>query len=144
MPMKIDRRRQARPAALRVADQEEERGRCHQPHRQPEHEDPQRPRPPLRGEEVADERARSRRVARLADADAHARDEERPEAPGEGVGCREGAPYRDSPADHLPARAAVGEASERQPGDGVDDGEGGGDDAELEVVEPPLEADGAR
>ncbi len=55
------------------------------PSGKPSMKKPERPRAPLRREKVADQRIGRRRVARLADPDPHARHQERPEAPGEGV-----------------------------------------------------------
>ncbi|MDT4829807.1 hypothetical protein FQZ97_632400 [compost metagenome] len=92
------------------------------------------------GEEVADQRVGRRRVAGLADADAHAHQQEAPEVPGQAVHRGQPAPHRQAPAHDLPARAGIGHASQGNAGDGVDQGEGGADQAQLEVAQAPLVA----
>ena len=156
-----------RRTALRLADQEDEQ-RQHQPRhrgdeegrtpaaeeldhgadgeecqqqsqRQAQHEDAHGPCPLVCREQIADQRVGGRRVAGLADADAHTHQQEAPEIPGQPVDRRQAAPGGEPPAHDLAPRTEVGHAPQRQTGNGVDDGEGGADQAELEVVEAPFQ-----
>ena len=83
----------------------------------------QRPGAFLRRKAVSDHRVRRGRQARLAHADADAREEERQEAVGKATGRGHHAPERHAHRDQVAARAAIREPRERDTHDRVEEGE---------------------
>ena len=93
-------------------------------------------------EPVREERVRRGRRARLADADAHAREGEGREGPREAGERRHEAPERGAPRDEAAAVPRVREAAERDPEDGEEDGEDGAvEEPELRVRDAEVRLD---
>ncbi|MNX61694.1 hypothetical protein D3C86_926290 [compost metagenome] len=108
---------------------------------QAEHENAHGPRPTVGREQVADQRVCGGRVTGLADADAHAHDQETPETADHAVDRGQSAPRRQPPTHQFGARARVSHPPQGQAGNGIDDGEGSADDPQLKVAEVPFHAD---
>ena len=89
----------------------------------------------------ADQRVGGRCVTGLTDTDAHAHDQETPETAHQPVDRCQPAPGRQPPTHQLGARTGIGHPPQRQPGNRIDNGEGGTDDAQLKVAEVPFHTD---
>ena len=112
-----------------------------QPQRQADHEQAQRPRPPLGRHQVADQRVGRRRAAGLADAHPQPHHEQRPEAPRQPGAERQQAPQSHAQGQDPLAPPHVGQAAQGQPDQGVEQDERGAEPAQLRVGQLPLVLD---
>src|SRR5262249_8522328 len=109
--------------------------------REPEHPDGDGARSQTGSEEIAEERGRRRRTGGFADADAEPRGRELREISRDAGRGGQETPNEDAAGEHAPAVGSIGQPAERQPDDGVQEREDGGEQAERRVAQAPLAPD---